>query len=170
MPERSLLTEELRRRIGEEATYVAPEPLGRAALRYFAEAIGDPNPVYVDDAAARAAGFSGVVAPPTLPVETNAYSGRAPDAMGYIGHRWGIEVPGTREIRGGHRYAFGRPARPDDVLHVTWRLDDVVEKTNRAGTTLLFVTASQTVRAGNGDHLATNVETTIYQPINRDES
>lgn len=170
MAEPALLTEALRSRIGEEATYVAPEPLGRAAIRYFARAVGDPNPVHVDDDAARAAGFDGVVAPPTQPVETNAYSDRAPDPMGYIGHRWDIHVPGTREIRGGHRYTFGRPARPEDVLHVTWRLEDVVEKRSRSGSTLLIVTASQTVHADNGDHLATNIETTIYQPIPGDRS
>jgi uncharacterized protein len=30
------------------------------------EAVGDDNPVYTDDAAARASGFSGVIAPPTM--------------------------------------------------------------------------------------------------------
>jgi hypothetical protein len=98
-------------------------------------------------------------------VETNAYADREPDEMGSIGHRWDIHVPGTREIRGGHHYTFGRPARPEDVLHVTWRLDDIVERTSRRGTPLLIVTASQTVRDAAGEHLATNVETTIFQPL-----
>jgi len=38
----------------------------RGTIRRFAEAIGDPNPIYVDDAAARAAGYPAVVAPPTF--------------------------------------------------------------------------------------------------------
>lgn len=161
----SLLTPELQAQIGREVTYVAPEPLGQAALRYFARAVGDANPVYVDADAARAAGFDGVVAPPTLVVETNAYADRDPDAMGSVGHRWALEVPGTREIRGGHTYRFGRPARPDDILHVIWRLDDIEERTSRSGVPLLIVTASQTVTDAAGEHLATNVETTIFQPL-----
>ncbi len=166
MPEpTTLLTDELRAMVGREVTYVAPEPLGRAALRYFARAVGDPNPIHTDAAAAVAAGFDDVVAPPTLVVETNAYADREPDEMGSIGHRWDLHVPGTREIRGGHSYTFGRPARPEDVLHVTWRLDDVTERTSRSGTPLLIVTASQVVTDADGDHLATNVETTIFQPL-----
>lgn len=161
----TLLTDELRAMIGREVHYVAPEPLGRAGIRYFARAVGDPNPVYTDHSAARAAGFPGVVAPPTLVVETNAYADRDPDPMGSIGHRWDLHVPGTREIRGGHTYRFGRPARPDDVLHVRWRLEDMVERTSRRGDTLLIVTATQTVTAADGAHLATNTETTIFQPL-----
>ena len=33
--------DELRARIGETAVYTAPEPLGRASIRYFALAVGD---------------------------------------------------------------------------------------------------------------------------------
>lgn len=35
-------------------------------IRHWVEAMGDENPVYVDDQAARAAGFPGVIAPPTM--------------------------------------------------------------------------------------------------------
>ena len=42
----TLLTDEIRAFIGQEATYEAPEALGAASFRYFALAIGDENPVY----------------------------------------------------------------------------------------------------------------------------
>ena len=35
-------------------------------IRHFVEAVGDENPVYTDEKAARAAGFPGVIAPPTM--------------------------------------------------------------------------------------------------------
>lgn len=41
---RTLLTDELRALVGRTTVYTAPEPLGRAALRYFATAVGDSNP------------------------------------------------------------------------------------------------------------------------------
>ncbi len=74
----TLLTDDLRTRIGETRVYVAPEPIGRAAFRYFAQAIGDDNPLYTDEQFARAHGFPGVIAPPTLVCETNQYANLPP--------------------------------------------------------------------------------------------
>ncbi len=45
---------------------VGPDEVNQAMIRHFVEAVGDENPVYTDDEAARASGFSGVVAPPTM--------------------------------------------------------------------------------------------------------
>jgi uncharacterized protein len=44
----------------------APDAVNQAMIRHWAEAMGDTNPVYVDEEAARRAGFPGVVAPPTM--------------------------------------------------------------------------------------------------------
>ncbi len=41
-------------------------PVNEPMIEHWVEAMGDFNPVYVDAAAARAAGFAGVVAPPTM--------------------------------------------------------------------------------------------------------
>lgn len=45
---------------------MAPDPVNQPMIRHWVEAMGDENPVYVDEDAARAAGFTGVVAPPTM--------------------------------------------------------------------------------------------------------
>ena len=45
---------------------VGPDAVNQAMIRHWVEAMGDTNPVYVDEAAAVAAGFGGVVAPPTM--------------------------------------------------------------------------------------------------------
>jgi uncharacterized OB-fold protein/acyl dehydratase len=42
------------------------EPVNRPMIRHWVEAMGDYNPVYLDDAAAKKAGFPGVIAPPTM--------------------------------------------------------------------------------------------------------
>ncbi|MET7425148.1 MaoC family dehydratase N-terminal domain-containing protein [Dactylosporangium sp. NPDC005555] len=157
-----MLTDDLRALIGREVTYTAPEPLGRAAIRYFALAVGDHNPVYTDDAAARAAGHDGVVAPPTLICETNQYAGLPADHDGYAGHTWGIELPGTRQVRGGNAYEFHRPVRPDDVVTATWKLVDIAERATGAGQPMLVFTSRATYTNQAGDLLATNEETIIY--------
>lgn len=157
------LPAELHGWIGREARYTAPEEVGRAAIRYFARAVGDDNPVYTDDDAARAAGHDGVVAPPTYVCESNQYADRPRDADGYIGHTWDLPVPpGGRVVRGGHRYVFGRPVRPSDVVSVLWRVADIAAKTSRSGAPLLIVTSESTYTGADGAHLATNTDTTIH--------
>jgi uncharacterized OB-fold protein/acyl dehydratase len=44
----------------------APDPVNVPMIRHWVEAMGDENPVYLDDAAARANGFDGIIAPPTM--------------------------------------------------------------------------------------------------------
>ena len=43
-----------------------PDPVNVPMIRHWVEAMGDDNPVYLDDEAARQAGFDGVIAPPTM--------------------------------------------------------------------------------------------------------
>jgi uncharacterized protein len=42
------------------------QPVNEPMIEHWVEAMGDFNPVYVDEAAARDAGFPGVIAPPTM--------------------------------------------------------------------------------------------------------
>jgi uncharacterized protein len=44
----------------------APDEVNLPMIRHWVEAMGDHNPVYVDDDAARRAGFPGIIAPPTM--------------------------------------------------------------------------------------------------------
>ena len=57
--------------IGKEHTPVAYE-VGREKIREYARAVGETNPIYLDPEAARAAGFSSVVAPPMFCVVYSA--------------------------------------------------------------------------------------------------
>jgi uncharacterized protein len=43
-----------------------PDAVNQAMIRHWVEAMGDENPVYTDEEAARANGFPGVIAPPTM--------------------------------------------------------------------------------------------------------
>jgi hypothetical protein len=149
----SLLTDELRGRIGETATYTAPDAIGRAAGRYFALAVGDTNPLYRRATAP--------IVPPTLLFETNAYVDRGRDDDGFAGHSWHLDVPGTRLVRGGHRYRWARDVRPDDVVTATWRLDDMTERATRTGAPMLVVTSSCRYTSGS-EALAEQVEDLVF--------
>ena len=164
----TLLTDDVRALVGRTEVYTAPEPFGAAAGRYFGLAIGDENPLYSDSAYAREHGLDDVTVPPTLVCETNQYAGLPMDAEGYAGHRWNIEVPGTREVRGGNAYTFHRRIRPEDVITATWRIEDVAEKTTRSGQAMLLVTSKATYAAADGELLAENEETIIFVAVEED--
>jgi len=161
----ALLTDELKSWIGREVHYPAREELGRASIRYFALALADDNPLYIDDAYARAAGYPSIVAPPTLICESCQYAHRPRDADGYIGHSWDLPVGDCRVIRAGNDYQFFRPILPEDRISVTWRLEDIVERSSSRGGTQLFVTSVARYTDARGDLLAVNSETIVYQPL-----
>ena len=151
-----LLTPEIEALIGRTVAYTAPEPFGPAEFRYFALAIGDTNPIYTDDAAARAAGYDGVTAPPTFVVETNQYMSGETDEHGYGGHSWGIEIPGTRMIPRWPRLRVPPPGRGGRRAHAEWTVVDASERESRAGARLLEIISEARYLNQNGDLLAVN--------------
>jgi len=161
----TLLTDELKSWIGREAHYPAREELGRASIRYFALALDDDNPLYLDDAFAKKAGYPSVIAPPTLICESNQYVHQAPNADGYIGHEWHLPVANARLIRAGNDYEFMRPLLPADRISVTWTLESIVEKPSSRGGTQLFVSSVGRYLDAKGEVVAVNRETIVYQPL-----
>lgn len=163
----SLLTPEIAALVGTTRVYVAPEPVGAAAGRYFGLAIGDHNPLYSDAAFARAHGLAGVTAPPTLICETNQYAGLPMNREGYAGHTWELDIPGTRQVRGGNRYTFHRRIRPEDLITATWRIEDATEKVTSSGSGMLIITSRATYTEQSGEVLAENEETIIFVSLEK---
>jgi acyl dehydratase len=108
--------------IGRESEPVVHE-VERGAIRRFAEALGDPNPIYLDDAAARAAGHPALVAPPTFPVAL-ASNER---------FRHSLDL-GTRSIlHGEQQFEYARPVFAGDRITVVSRVADVQERAGASG-------------------------------------
>ena len=91
-------------------------------IRRFADAIGDPNPIYRDPAAARAAGHSRIPAPPTFPIVL-----RPNDA------RDGLGIDMKKVLHGEQEIEYRRPLYAGDVVTVVQRIADVYEKQGKAG-------------------------------------
>lgn len=161
----ALLTPELQAMIGRQVHYPAREAFGHVSIRYFALAMHDDNPLYIDEEYAKAAGYPGVIAPPTFVCETCQYAHRPPDDDGYIGHEWHLPVPGCRMIRAGNDYAFTRPVLATDRISVTWTLESVIEKSSSKGGTQLFVMSVATYNDAQGQTVATNREALVFQPL-----
>ena len=96
-----------------------PYEVGREKIREFADAVGDPNPVYRDPAAARALGYPDVIAPPTFPIVLTLTAGHQvltdPD--------FGIDY--SKVVHGEQRFVHARPVRAGDVLQVVVTIDGV---------------------------------------------
>jgi acyl dehydratase len=98
----------------------------RGKIKEFADAIGDPNPVYRDPAAAAKAGFPGIPAPPTL-LRTFLYE--TPDSKDALQVKdWSYIVHGEQE------FEYLAPVVAGDVLTAQDRIASITEKeSKRAG-------------------------------------
>jgi acyl dehydratase len=95
----------------------------KGAIRRFAEALGDLNPMYFDLDYARASGFRGLVAPPTFPVSFNA--GVDFKALLGVGQRGLLLADFTVE--------YERPILAGDRLLVKSRVVEVGERPGPVG-------------------------------------
>ena len=97
-------------------------PVERDRVTQFADAIGDANPIYRDPDAARAAGFTEQVAPPTFPTVMQIMtSGQA-----VVDPELGLDY--SRVVHGEQRYEWRRPIVVGDVLEAVPRIADIYAK------------------------------------------
>src|SRR5919112_4023069 len=96
-----------------------PYEVGREKIREFADAIGDDNPAYRDQAAAKALGYSDVIAPPTFPI---VLSMRAA-AQVIRDPEFGLDY--SKVVHGEQQFLYTRPVQAGDVLQVTVRVEAV---------------------------------------------
>jgi acyl dehydratase len=121
------VTDEVRKQIGmqSEASVVEVE---RGAIRRFAEAIGDPNPLFHDEAAARQTRFGGMIAPPTFCRSLGAAIPEIKVGMGEF-----------RGLDGGSEWEYFEAIRPGDRISVISKIADIRESAGRLGP-MVFIT------------------------------
>ena len=127
MPEDSVITDEMREAIGLESEPITTE-IEKGAIVKFARAIGDDNPMYSDEVAARSARFGGIVAPPTF-----LRSLRAPRPP----REFATQL--SAGLDGGSEWTYFEPVRPGDRITVTAKIADFNERKGRLGTMLFTI-------------------------------
>jgi 3-oxo-4,17-pregnadiene-20-carboxyl-CoA hydratase alpha subunit len=139
---------------GRSKPRVGRDPVNQAMIHHWVDAIGDKNPIYVDESAARAAGHPGVVAPPAMiQVWTMmGLGGERPDDdplgwtiqllddAGYIG------IVATNCEQSYHRYL-----RPGEEVSVSSELRDVIGPKQTALGEGYFINQHVTWRVGDED-------------------
>jgi acyl dehydratase len=108
--------------IGRESEPILHE-VEKNAIRRFAEALGDPSPIYVDEAAARAAGYPSLVAPPTFAVALSANER----------FRHSLDLGTRSTIHGEQSFEYARPIFAGDRIVVKSKVADVQERSSAGG-------------------------------------
>ena len=101
-------------------------PIDRTRLRFFAKAIGETDPVYLDEAAARAAGHADLPAPPTFLFAAELDSGATDRLLA------DLDVPITTILHGEQRFRYYRTACAGDVVTVDSHIADLYDKKDGA--------------------------------------
>ena len=108
--------------IGRTYPPTAVYEVGREKIREFADAIGDPNPVYRDAAVAQDLGHRDVLAPPTFPIAITW------PAATVIIEDPDLGLDFSRVLHGEQRFVYTRPIYADDQLTATVVIEDVSER------------------------------------------
>ena len=91
----------------------------RENIAAFARAIGDDNPVYYSDEAARELGLSGICAPPTFPITVTMA------AMEKSFQDPSLNMEFSRVVHSDQRFEYTRPVYVGDELVVITVIEDI---------------------------------------------
>ena len=126
MTQESVITPEMRAAVGVESEpYV--NDVEKGAIIKFARAIGDTNPVYNDEEAARKSRYGGLIAPPTF--FRLMRSGRS---------KTDVQSPYPANLDGGSEWEYYEPVRPGDRIAATTKISNMFERPGRLGN-MLFI-------------------------------
>jgi acyl dehydratase len=121
-----------------------------AGISAFAAALGETNPIYFDEAAARAAGYRAIPAPPTYAICIKmAAQSEPPEAL--IWNALGIDGHGVTLLHAEQGFVYRQAICAGDVLSFEERVADIYEK---KGGTLVFVVLEAEVRNQLGENVA----------------
>jgi acyl dehydratase len=123
-------------------------------IRRFAQAIGDPNPLYYDEEYARETRYGKIIAPPLF-CHSFAFEDVPAEKLREDGLPTEIDVPlpVQRAIGGGSEFEVGEPISAGDAITVTGTIIDVYEKQGKSGV-LYFVVIDTVYTNQNGKMVA----------------
>jgi len=113
--------------IGVETTPIFNN-VEKGAIMKFAEAIGDNNPLYNNEAIARASIYGGIIAPPTFLRSMKGATIRLES-----------EISLSKRLDGGSSWDYYHYIRVGDTIAVTAKLIDIYEREGRSGRMVFIV-------------------------------
>ena len=127
-------------------TFPAGEPyeVSRVKIAEFADAIGDPSPVYRSREAAQAAGHPDVIAPPTFAIVISMASSRQAVGDPGLGLNYAMVVHGEQ------KFEYTRPIQAGDVLIATTTISNIRETGK-----LAMINTTTDIKTESGEQVCT---------------
>ncbi len=94
----------------------------RGRLKFFAKAIGERNPIYSDEAAAAAAGYADIPAPPTFLFAAQLDSNALFDLLARLG------VPLAKILHGEQGFEYVSPVVAGDTVVVSSHVTNIYDR------------------------------------------
>ncbi|RZL89153.1 MAG: MaoC family dehydratase [Variovorax sp.] len=94
----------------------------RTRLQFFAKAIGEKDPIYTDRAAAQAAGYADVPAPPTFLFAAELDSGANDQLL------VDLDIPLAKLLHGEQSFRYLQPVCAGDTVTVQSTVTDIYDK------------------------------------------
>ncbi len=117
----------------------------KGRLRFFAKAIGETDPIYTDEAAAKAAGYRSLPAPPTFIFAAELDANTLVPAL----REMGINL--DRILHGEQEFTYYAPICAGDTITVESKFTDIYDKKNGA---LEFLVKESAVTNQHGKRVA----------------
>jgi acyl dehydratase len=136
--------------LGRTFPPAAPYEVSRVKIAEFADAIGDPNPLYRDRAAAQAAGYADVIAPLTFAIVISMAGAASAVADPGLGLNYAMVVHGEQ------RFEYTRQLMAGDVITAQATISDIKD----AGRNVLMTTQTE-IRAADGELVCTAHSTLV---------
>jgi len=128
----------------------------RVKIKEFARAIGDLNPLYLDDRVGAASAWGDLIAPPTFAV---TFRDETADT-GALLRDLGTDI--SRILHGEQEFELFRPLQPGETYLCRARIVDIYQKTGRSGP-MAFVIRETAIADRANEIVATMRHVTIVR-------
>jgi len=133
-------------------------------IRRFAQAIGDPNPLYYDEVYAKTTRFESIVAPPLF-CHSVAFEDVSPEQLPPDGSpvEADVPIPAKRMVGGGSVFENYIRFKPGDTIVVKAKIKDLYTKQGKSG--LLYFIVHETCFYNQNNELAAKETATFIKRI-----
>ncbi|GAA5317556.1 MAG: MaoC family dehydratase N-terminal domain-containing protein [Candidatus Pelagadaptatus aseana] len=142
-----------RSKIGHEFPSFSVD-IEKGRLKFFAKAIGETNPVYTDEEAARAAGFKALPAPPTFMMSVDL------DAPEFLPMLSLLEMDLGRVLHGAQDFEYIGQIYAGDTITQTSKILDMFDK---KGGALEFIVLESAYTNQDGELVGKAQQTIVYR-------